>query len=190
MKDRSHRFGAFHLVACCCVVAAFISAMVSSYPALAALKALSIFLLFLYGAAGARLAVGGREAQFLSGLLVGCEILVYINVAIHFILRVSLFNNPNSLGALTGVALTPLLAWGVATSNEIATRRRRSFAFILAILLLLFSFARAAIVGALLPLRLRSRATVTLSPMFLFTRESARLAFWARGKLRGSRPLP
>ena len=150
MKDRSHRFGAFHLVACCCVVAAFISAMVSSYPALAALKALSIFLLFLYGAAGARLAVGGREAQFLSGLLVGCEILVYINVAIHFILRVSLFNNPNSLGALTGVALTPLLAWGVATSNEIATRRRRSFAFILAILLLLFSFARAAIVGALL----------------------------------------
>src|SRR3989475_10730376 len=142
MKDRSHRFGAFHLVACCCVVAAFISAMVSSYPALAALKALSIFLLFLYGAAGARLAVGGREAQFLSGLLVGCEILVYINVAIHFILRVSLFNNPNSLGALTGVALTPLLAWGVATSNEIATRRRRSFAFILAILLLLFSLDR------------------------------------------------
>src|SRR5437764_7052653 len=150
MKDRSHRFGAFHLVACCCVVAAFISAMVSSYPALAALKALSIFLLFLYGAAGARLAVGGREAQFLSGLFVGVEILVYINVAIHFILRVSLFNNLNSLGALTGVALTPLLAWGVATSNEIATRRRRSFAFILAILLLLSSFARAAIVGALL----------------------------------------
>src|SRR5204862_7130958 len=119
-------------------------------PALAALKALSIFLLFLYGAAGARLAVGGREAQFLSGLLVGCEILVYINVAIHFILRVSLFNNPNSLGALTGVALTPLLAWGVATSNEIATRRRRSFAFILAILLLIFSLARAAMVDALL----------------------------------------
>src|SRR5207245_10878696 len=96
MKDRSHRFGAFHLVACCCVVAAFISAMVSSYPARAALKALSIFLLFLSGAAGARLAVGGREAQFLSGLLVGCAFLVYINVAFRFILRVSLFNNPNS----------------------------------------------------------------------------------------------
>src|SRR3989442_2026730 len=76
--------------------------------------------------------------------------LVYINVALHFILRVSLFNNPNSLGALTGVALAPLLAWGVVTSNEITTRRRRSFSFILAILLLLFSFARAAIVGALL----------------------------------------
>ncbi len=150
MKDRSHRFGAFHLLACCCVVAAFISAMVSSHPALATLKALSIFLLFLYGAAGARLAVAGREAQFLRGLLLGCEILVYINVALHFILRVSLFNNPNSLGALTGVALAPLLAWGIVTSNEITTRRRRSFAFILAILLLLFSFARAAIVGALL----------------------------------------
>jgi len=124
--------------------------MVSSHPALAALKALSIFLLFLYGAAGARLAVAGRETQFLRGLLLGCEILVYINVALHFILRVSLFNNPNALGALTGVALAPLLAWGVVTSNEITTRRRRSLAFILAILLLLFSFARAAIVGALL----------------------------------------
>src|SRR5206468_2465785 len=45
MKDRSHRFGAFHLLACCCVVAAFISAMVSSHPALAALKAFSILLL-------------------------------------------------------------------------------------------------------------------------------------------------
>ncbi len=67
MKGRSHRFGAFHLLACCCVVAAFISAMVSSHPALAALKALSIFLLFLYGAAGARLAVAGRETQFLRG---------------------------------------------------------------------------------------------------------------------------
>jgi O-antigen ligase len=131
-------------------VAAFISAMVSSHPALAALIALSIFLLFLYGAAGARLAVAGRETQFLRGLLLGCEILVYINVALHFILRVSLFNNPNSLGALTGVALIPLLAWGVVTSNEITTRRRRSFAFILAVLLLFFSFARAAIAGALL----------------------------------------
>src|SRR6266704_1886955 len=130
MKDRSHRFGAFHLLACCCVVAAFISAMVSSHPALATLKALSIFLLFLYGAAGARLAVAGREAQFLRGLLLGCEILVYINVALHFILRVSLFNNPNSLGALTGVALAPLLAWGIVTSNEITTRRRRSVAVI------------------------------------------------------------
>src|SRR5947199_9292060 len=117
MKDRSHRFGAFHLVACCCVVAAFISAMVSSYPALAALKALSIFLLFLYGAAGARLAVGGREAQFLSGLLVGCEILVYINVAVEFILRVSLFNNPDSLWGRTGVGLTPLLSLCVATAR-------------------------------------------------------------------------
>src|SRR5438105_12329262 len=120
MKDRSHRFGAFHLLACCCVVAAFISAMVSSHPALATLKALSIFLLFLYGAAGARLAVAGREAQFLRGLLLGCEILVYINVAIHFILRVSVFNNLYSLGALPGVSLTPLLASGVASRDEVA----------------------------------------------------------------------
>ena len=150
MADPSHRFGTFHLFAALCVVAAFISAMVSAHPVLAALKALSILLLFLYGAGGARLAIVGREAQFLRGCLVTCEILVYINAVLHFIFHISLFNNPNSLGALTGVALTPLLAWGVVTSHNAATRRRRSFAFILSVLLLFFSLARAAIVGALL----------------------------------------
>ena len=107
MADPSHRFGTFHLLAALCVVAAFISAMVSAHPVLAALKALSILLLFLYGAAGARLAIVGREAQFLRGCLVTCEILVYVNAVLHFIFHISLFNNPNSLGALTGVALLP-----------------------------------------------------------------------------------
>lgn len=150
MHDRSHRFGVFHLLACLCILAASISAVVSAHPVLATLKALSIFLLFLYGAAGARLAVAGREAQFLRGLLLGCEVLVYVSVALHFILRVSLFDNPNSLGALTGVALLPLLAWGVVATDQITIRRRRSFAFILAVLLLFFSLARAAIIAALL----------------------------------------
>lgn len=149
MADPSHRFGTFHLFAALCVVAAFISAMVSAHPVLAALKALSILLLFLYGAAGARLAIVGREAQFLRGCLLTCEILVYVNAVLHFIFHISLFNNPNSLGALMGVALTPFLAWGVVTSHNAMTRRRTSFAFILSVLLLFFSLARAAIVGAL-----------------------------------------
>jgi O-antigen ligase len=150
MTDRWHRFGSFHLFAGLCVVAAFISAVVSAHPVLAALKALSILLLFLYGAAGARLAITGREAQFLRGLLASSEILIYVNVLLHFVFHQSLFNNPNSLGALTGVVLTPLLAWGVVTSQDTMTRRRRSFAFILSVLLLFFSLARAAIAGALL----------------------------------------
>ncbi|HEV2728520.1 MAG TPA: O-antigen ligase family protein [Terriglobales bacterium] len=150
LADPSHRFGTFHLFAALCVVAAFVSAMFSAHPVLAALKALSILLLFLYGAGGARLAIVGREAQFLRGCLVTCEVLVYINAVLHFIFHISLFNNPNSLGALTGVALTPLLAWGVVTSHDAVTRRRRSFAFIVSVLLLFFSLARAAIVGALL----------------------------------------
>ena len=65
IRDRRHHFETFHLVALFCVVAAVVSAIVSSYPTVATLKALSLFLLFLYGASGARLAIMGREAKFL-----------------------------------------------------------------------------------------------------------------------------
>src|SRR5271167_2452831 len=60
-RDQRLCFATFHLVALFCVVAALVSAAVSSYPSLAFLKAMSLLLLFLYGSAGARLAVLGRE---------------------------------------------------------------------------------------------------------------------------------
>ena len=74
LRDESHHFGMFHLVAFVCVLSAVVSAMVSSYPATAILKALSLLLLFFYGSAGARLAVIGRETRFFSDLFVGVEV--------------------------------------------------------------------------------------------------------------------
>jgi O-antigen ligase len=147
MKDRHHRFGTFHLVALFCVLAAVVSAMVSSYPTVATLKALSLLLLFLYGASGARLAVIGREANFLSGLLLGCEILVYVLAITYFVFGFELFDHPNSRGAVMGVVAVPMLLWGILIGGSVGTCRRRTFAFVLALLLLLSSYARAGIAG-------------------------------------------
>jgi len=150
MKDRHHVFLPFHLVALGCVVSAVISAMVSSYPQIALLKALSLLLLFAYAATGARLAVMGREAKFCSGLLLGCEGLTYITAISYFILRRYFFGNPNSLGAVAGVVGLPVLLWGVLVSEDPGLRRRRIFALILALLLLLDSYSRAGIVAAII----------------------------------------
>lgn len=147
-KDPRHYFGTFHLVAFFCVVAALVSAAVSVYPSLAFLKAMSLLLLFVYGCSGARLAVMGREAKFFSRLLLGCELLVYISVISYFIFRVEIFGNPNSLGAVMGVAAAPILLWGILVSEQPTTRYRRTFAFAFALLLLFSSYARAGIVAA------------------------------------------
>ena len=63
-------FSTFHLVAVFCVLAALVSAAVSSFPMLSFLKALSLLLLFLYASTGARLALAGREEKFFPRLLV------------------------------------------------------------------------------------------------------------------------
>jgi len=147
-KDPRHYFGTFHLVAVFCVVAALVSAAVSAYPRLAFLKTMSLLLLFLYGSFGARVAVMGREASFFLGLSLGCELLVYASAISYFIFHSEIFGNPNSLGAVMGVAAAPVLLWGILISERPTTRWRRTFAFGLALLLLLSSYARAGIVAA------------------------------------------
>src|SRR5439155_15764268 len=147
MSDRRHRFGSLHLLALSAVLAALISSMVSAYPYIASLKTLSLFLLFLYGSAGARLATMGREAKFFSSLLLGCELLVYGRALAYLVFHHKLFGNPNSLGAVMGVVAVPLMIWGVLSAQTAAVRRRRSFALVLSIVLLLFSLARAGIVA-------------------------------------------
>src|SRR6201995_2364789 len=57
MRDPDHRFRLIHLLAFSCVLSAVVSASVSAYPQEALLKSLSLFLLFLYAATGARLSV-------------------------------------------------------------------------------------------------------------------------------------
>src|SRR5215469_1713073 len=88
MRDRSHYFGPFHLVAFFCVLAAAVSAMVSSYSSEALLKSLSLLLLFVYGCSGARLAISTVSPErFFSGLIIGCELLTYITLLCYLVLR-------------------------------------------------------------------------------------------------------
>jgi O-antigen ligase len=148
LRERQHSFEAFHAVAFFCVVAAAISAQMSAFPGQALLKSSSLFLLFLYGASGARLAADGRTAQFSSTLLLGGELMVYLTAGAYFIVHVKIFGNPNSLGALMGVVASPLMLWGILVSDQVMVRRRRTLAFGLALLLLLFSYARAGITAA------------------------------------------
>jgi hypothetical protein len=147
-RNRQHSIGAFHLVACFCVVAALVSAAESAYPSMAFLKAMSLLLLFLYGSFGARMAVNDREDKFLSGLLLGSELLVYTAAIAYFILKLEIFGNPNSLGALMGVVAAPILLWGTLASRETLVRRRRTSAFALSLILLFSSYARAGIAAA------------------------------------------
>ena len=94
------------------------------------------------------MAVMGREASFFLKLLLGCELLVYITAISYFIFHAEIFGNPNSLGAVMGVAAVPVLLWGILVSERPTTRWRRTFAFALALLLLFSSYARAGIAGA------------------------------------------
>jgi O-antigen ligase len=148
MRDRSHSFSSFHLVAGFCVLAALVSAIVSSYGSVALLKAASLLLLFLYGASGARVAVMGREAKFVAGLLLGCELLIYLTTLSYFVFRLELFDNSNSLGAVMGVAATPIMLWGTMVAEQTTLRHRRTFALMLALVLVLGSFSRAGIAAA------------------------------------------
>jgi len=138
-----------HLIAFACVLTAMVSALVSVYPEVAFLKAVSLLLLFVYCITGARVAVAGREEKFFRGLLWGCEVLVYISAIAYFALHVELFGNRNSLGVAMGVVALPFLLWGVLVTESRSLRRRRILAVLLCQLLLLSSYERAGIVAAL-----------------------------------------
>ena len=149
MKDRNHYFGTFHLVALFCVASAIVSALVSAYPEEALLKALSLALLFVYAGFGGRAAgVTSRPELFFRRLLVGCEILTVFTAISYFALRWEFFGNPNSLGAVMAVAVIPLMLWGLISAESVGARRRLGVGLALAVLLLMSSFARAAIGAA------------------------------------------
>jgi len=150
LRGQQRPFGTFHMAAIACMLSATVSALVSSYPEIALLKALSLCLLFIYGITGARLAIHGREDQFLSILLWGAEALVYISAIVYLPLRVQLFGNRNSLGVAMGVIVLPFLLWGFFVSASPVLQRRRLFAILLCLILLLSSYERAGIVAALI----------------------------------------
>jgi O-antigen ligase len=147
--EHPHRqpFGAFHVVAALCLLSASVSGMVSSRSEISLLKTASLFLLFLYGSCGARVAFAGREGAFFLGLLNGSEMIAYLTAFLYFIARWAVFGNPNSLGAVMGVVVVPLLMWGVLISEDRQVKQRRIVALCLATLLLVFSASRAGILA-------------------------------------------
>jgi O-antigen ligase len=150
MRTPRRPFGVFHLIAFFCICTAFVSATVSPFLQLASLKALSLLLLFLYCASGARLAVLGREDRFFHGLLWGSEIAVYVTAICYFALGESIWGNPNSLGASMSVGVFPILLWGWFTSDLPGVRLRRLIALLLCAYLVSFSMARAGMVSVVL----------------------------------------
>jgi len=149
-KNPRGPFGSLHLIAFFCICAAFVSATVSPWIQMASFKALSLFLLFLYCASGARLAVLGREKRFFHGLLWGSEIAVCITVICYFVLGQSIWGNPNSLGAAMSIGVFPILLWGWLTSEGPTVRFRRLAALLLCTYLVHFSMARAGMIAVAL----------------------------------------
>ena len=150
LKNPRGGFRLIHLLALFCISAAFVSATVSPFVQMASLKALSLLLLFLYCATGARLAILGREARFFHGLLLAGEITVYATAICYLGLGQPIWGNPNSLGAAMGVGIFPILLWGWVTADEPALRFRRLFALLLCTYLIKLSMARAAFAAMLL----------------------------------------
>ena len=148
IRSEHPRFSTFHMVGMFAVMAALVSAAVSSFPMLSCMKALSLLLLFLYASTGARLALRGREEKFFPRLVFFVEIVVYASAVAYLVLRRPIYGNPNSLGAIMGVVAVPLLFWGVLTVEGRTRHRRVIFAFMLSIGLLFYSQARAGMLAA------------------------------------------
>ena len=148
-SPRPRHFASFHLVASLCVLSALVSAIVSEVPRTAFLKAVSLFLLFLYASSGARVAIAGREHKFMSGLVLACELMVYVSAVCYFVLNFGVFGNPNSLGAIIGVIAVPILLWAALVAETRGLRHRRFFALALCGGLLYLSNSRASILGAM-----------------------------------------
>lgn len=149
LRERNHRFSASHLLALFCVLSAIVSASVSGYPEEALLKALSLFLLFLYAATGARLAIStGSPQVFFHRLLLASEVATYFAAFCYLVLRWPIFGNPNSLGAVMGVLVIPVMFWGFLCEQSSIRGRWLGFELCLALVLLVSSFSRAGIVAA------------------------------------------
>lgn len=144
--SRDRHFGAFHLVALFCVLAALASAGTSAYSGTGLLKVGSLFLLFLYAATGGRSALAGREDAFVRGVVLACEAIVFITSGFYLI-GFTMFGNPNNMGAIIGVITTPVLLWAALTARDRSERKHRYPALALCGLLLYVSVCRAAIMA-------------------------------------------
>lgn len=149
LHDRAHSFRTIHLIAFFCVLSSFVSASTSAYRSEALLKAVSLLILVLYVTAGVRMAVPVLSPErFFQRLLLACEVLTWISAVFYFVLRIAIFGNPNSLGAIMAVAVTPMLLWGFLTAETPQRKLRLNIELLLSWVLLLSSYSRASIGGA------------------------------------------
>jgi O-antigen ligase len=151
MKTRGHHFGVFHLIGFFCILSAAVSASVSNFPGEARLKAVSLALLFVYAASGARIAVPEIDPTlFFRRILIACEFLTWFSAISCFIFHWEVYGNPNSLGAIMGIVVIPMLLWGIMTTESRIGRSRLVLELAVAALVLLGSFARSSIGAAVL----------------------------------------
>ena len=146
-RNMRRRFTAVDLVALLCVMSAAVSSLVSTRVEMSLLKSSSLLLIFLYGTSGAKVAVVGRESKFFPGLLIACEVISYLSALSYVVLHFEVYGNPNSLGAVMGVVVVPILLWGVLSTMDRHVRFRRTIALCLAAYLLYLSVSRAGILA-------------------------------------------
>ena len=149
MRMGVQRYHPFHLAALFCVGSAMVSAMVSALPQFSLMKVASLFLLFLYGASGARLVLRDPD-RFFRGLLLACEFSVYVSAFCYLVLGLEIWGNANSLGAVEGVVGAPLLLWGALTAPTKNLQIRRAVGCLGALYLVYFTVTRAAMLAAAL----------------------------------------
>lgn len=147
MRMGVQRYHPFHLAALFCVGSAMVSAMVSVLPQFSLMKVLSLMLLFLYCASGARLVLRNPD-RFFRGLLLACELSVYVTAFCYSILGMEIWGNGNSLGAVEGVVAAPILLWGALLAPTKNLRVRRAVACVGALYLVYFTVTRAAMLAA------------------------------------------
>jgi O-antigen ligase len=151
LHARAHAFRTIHLIALFCVLSAFVSASTSAYPSEALLKAVSLLMLLVYVVAGVRMAVPVLSPErFFQKLLLACEMLTWISAVCYLVLRFAIFGNPNSLGAIMAVGVTPMLLWGSLAAETPQRKLRLNIELLLAWVLLLSSYSRASIAGAVI----------------------------------------
>ena len=149
MRFGLQRYNPFHLAAAFCVTSAMISSMVSVSPQFSLMKTISLLLLFLYGASGARLVLRDPD-RFFRGLLLACEVSVYVSAFTYLVFDLEIWGNANSLGAVEGVVAAPLLLWGALVASTKGLRLRRAVGCVGALYLVYFSVTRAAMLAAAL----------------------------------------
>ena len=147
LREKHQSFTALHLAAFFVVAEALVSAIVSSDPYGSLLKVSSLFLLFLYGSTGARLVIAGREQIFLREVLRGCQIIVFLS-AFAYAIGWMVWGNPNSLGAVIGIAVMPIVLWGFLIAETSYQKCWSLVAILICIALLYLSLSRASILAA------------------------------------------